>query len=100
MLFRSRIVIGRSGAVEGPYYSADTVPMLLGGSTGLLMPNTAFPVLGQCCAIVDADEEGGWILFQAAPGSLMLSPYRWHSAWPVVAGQSPATRCIAPVFDE
>ena len=83
-----RTMVGRSRQVTGPYIDSDGKPMLEGGGTQLLEPNSRW--LGPGGASILQRPEGDLIVFHAydaATGkpALQISTLTWESGWPRAA---------------
>jgi arabinan endo-1,5-alpha-L-arabinosidase len=80
-----RTMVGRSKDVTGPYLDAGGTPMLKGGGTQLLYPNSRW--LGPGGASVLVEPKGDYIVFHAydaATGkpALQISTLTWNHDWP------------------
>jgi arabinan endo-1,5-alpha-L-arabinosidase len=83
-----RTMVGRSRKVTGPYVDADDKPMLKGGGTQLLSPNSRW--LGPGGESILTRPEGDVIVFHAydaATGkpALQISTVTWEGGWPHAA---------------
>ena len=83
-----RTMVGRSAQVNGPYVDADGKPLLKGGGTQLLAPNSRW--LGPGGESVLQRPEGDIIVFHAydaATGkpALQISTLTWNDGWPHAA---------------
>jgi arabinan endo-1,5-alpha-L-arabinosidase len=83
-----RTMFGRSTAVTGPYLDAEGKPMLQGGGTQLLWPNSRW--LGPGGESVLLRPEGDLIVFHAYDAvtgkpALQISTLTWKDGWPHAA---------------
>jgi len=83
-----RTMVGRSPRVTGPYLDADGKPMLEGGGTQLLAPNSRW--LGPGGESVLQRPEGDIIVFHAYDAvtgkpALQISTLTWENGWPHAA---------------
>jgi arabinan endo-1,5-alpha-L-arabinosidase len=83
-----RTMVGRSRSVTGPYVDADGKPMLKGGGTQLLLPNSRW--LGPGGESVLLRPEGDIIVFHAYDAitgkpALQISTLTWDGGWPHAA---------------
>jgi arabinan endo-1,5-alpha-L-arabinosidase len=83
-----RTMVGRSRAVTGPYLDADGKPMLEGGGTQLLAPNSRW--LGPGGESVLQRPEGDILVFHAYDAvtgkpALQISTITWTDGWPHAA---------------
>lgn len=83
-----RTMIGRSRQVTGPYVDEDGKPMLKGGGTQLLAPNSRW--IGPGGESVLLRPEGDVIVFHAYDGvtgkpALQISTLTWENGWPHAA---------------
>jgi arabinan endo-1,5-alpha-L-arabinosidase len=83
-----RIMVGRAAHVTGPYLDADGRPMLEGGGTQILWPNSRW--LGPGGESVLQRPEGDIIVYHAydaATGkpALQISTLTWQNGWPHAA---------------
>jgi arabinan endo-1,5-alpha-L-arabinosidase len=80
-----KTMVGRSHEVTGPYVDADGKPMLHGGGTQLLFPNSRW--LGPGGESVLQQSEGDIIVFHAYDAvtgkpALQISTLTWENGWP------------------
>jgi arabinan endo-1,5-alpha-L-arabinosidase len=83
-----RTMVGRSRQVTGPYMDADGKPMLKGGGTQLLQPNSRW--IGPGGESVLLRPEGDIIVFHAYDAitgkpALQISTLTWENGWPHAA---------------
>jgi len=83
-----RTMVGRSAQVTGPYVDADGKPMLQGGGTQLLGPNSRW--LGPGGESVLQRAEGDILVFHAYDAitgkpALQISTLTWENGWPHAA---------------
>jgi len=83
-----RTMVGRSSKVTGPYVDADGKPMLNGGGTQLLAPNSRW--LGPGGESVLQRPEGDILVFHAYDAitgkpALQISTLTWEDGWPHAA---------------
>jgi arabinan endo-1,5-alpha-L-arabinosidase len=83
-----RTMIGRSRQVTGPYVDEDGKPLLKGGGTQLLAPNSRW--IGPGGESVLLRPEGDLIVFHAYDGitgkpALQISTLTWENGWPHAA---------------
>jgi arabinan endo-1,5-alpha-L-arabinosidase len=83
-----RTMVGRSRTVTGPYLDADGKPMLQGGGTQLLTPNSRW--LGPGGESVLQRPEGDILVFHAYDAitgkpALQISTITWTEGWPHAA---------------
>jgi arabinan endo-1,5-alpha-L-arabinosidase len=83
-----RTMVGRSRHVTGPYADADGKPMLTGGGTQLLYPNSRW--IGPGGESVLLRPEGDIIVFHAydavtGKSALQISTLTWSGGWPHAA---------------
>lgn len=83
-----RTMVGRSRSVTGPYVDAEEKPMLQGGGTQLLSPNSRW--LGPGGESVLLRPEGDIIVFHAYDAhtgkpALQISTLTWGGGWPHAA---------------
>jgi len=83
-----RTMVGRSRSVTGPYVDADGTPMLDGGGTQLLKPNSRW--VGPGGESVLLRPEGDIIVFHAYDAitgkpALQISTLTWEGGWPHAA---------------
>jgi len=83
-----RTMVGRSRQVTGPYVDADGKPMLKGGGTQLLAPNSRW--IGPGGESILLRTEGDLIVFHAYDGitgkpALQISTLTWEDGWPHAA---------------
>jgi arabinan endo-1,5-alpha-L-arabinosidase len=83
-----RTMVGRSRHVTGPYADADGKPMLKGGGTQLLYPNSRW--IGPGGESVLLRPEGDIIVFHAydavtGKSALQISTLTWSGGWPHAA---------------
>jgi arabinan endo-1,5-alpha-L-arabinosidase len=83
-----RTMVGRSQQVTGPYVDADGKPMLNGGGTQLLWPNSRW--LGPGGESVLQRPEGDLLVFHAydavtGKAALQISTLTWENGWPHAA---------------
>jgi arabinan endo-1,5-alpha-L-arabinosidase len=78
-------MVGRSPGVTGPYLDAEGKPMLQGGGTQLLWPNSRW--LGPGGESILLRPEGDLIVFHAYDAvtgkpALQISTLTWKDGWP------------------
>jgi len=83
-----RMMVGRSRHVTGPYMDADGKPMLKGGGTQLLNPNSRW--IGPGGQSVLLRPEGDILVFHAYDAitgkpALQISTLTWENGWPHAA---------------
>ena len=83
-----RTMVGRSRRVTGPYLDADGKPMLEGGGTQLLAPNSRW--IGPGGESVLQRPEGDVLVFHAYDAvtgkpALQISTLQWAGGWPHAA---------------
>jgi len=83
-----RTMVGRSAQVTGPYLDAEGKPMLKGGGTQLLTPNSRW--LGPGGESVLQGSEGDILVFHAYDATtgkpaLQISTLTWENGWPHAA---------------
>ena len=83
-----RTMVGRSRQVTGPYVDTDGNPMLKGGGTQLLAPNSRW--IGPGGESILLRPEGDVIVFHAYDGltgkpALQISTLTWENDWPHAA---------------
>jgi arabinan endo-1,5-alpha-L-arabinosidase len=81
-------MVGRSQQVTGPYVDAEGKPMLNGGGTQLLWPNSRW--IGPGGESVLQRPEGDLLVFHAydavtGKAALQISTLTWDNGWPHAA---------------
>lgn len=84
-----RVIVGRSKTVNGPYYDADGVSLMLGGGTPVVSGNDRYPGVGHCAVVNDGTKD--WLFFHGYDKTrhfnshLLIREIQWNKeGWPVV----------------
>lgn len=84
-----RVIVGRSRTVNGPYYDADGISLMLGGGTPVVSGNDRYPGAGHCAVVNDGKKD--WLFFHGYDrdanfnSHLLIREIKWDKdGWPVV----------------